>query len=110
MLARNTIILLFSDDFEVFFSNGCFPKWINFKVDIICIHAPPPSPVGKYFMCVFAAVEGVLCLRKILANLATTQGDQNPGFSTEIICCIQTYESALNHLHAFPFFSIHILA
>jgi len=45
---------------KYFFGNGCFPKWINFKVGAIYCLA---SPVGKSFMhsiLVFAVVEGLL--------------------------------------------------
>ena len=69
------------------FGNGCFPKWINFKLaPLVCSRTVPT--IRKSFMYharVFAAVEGMW---KMVANLATAQGNQDPCYSAEIVCHI----------------------
>ena len=64
-MGGNTIILLFSCDFEVSFGNGCFAKWINFKVGAIYSPAALPSTYRyiyvMYNVLVLAAAEAMLC-------------------------------------------------
>jgi len=64
-LDSSTIILLFSGDFEVFFGNGCFLKWINFKVGAIYSHSIP----RRYFfysqcMCVCCCQKSVMLSKR----------------------------------------------
>ena len=64
----------------VVFPNGLILKLVPFVVAL-----PPLGKSSVYNVRVFAAVEGMW---KMVANLATAQGNQDPCYSAEIVCHI----------------------
>jgi len=82
----------------VVFPNGLILKLAPFVITLL-------PQVNLFCTCVCCCQRSVM-LRKRVANLATAQGYQNPCYFTEIVCGIQTYGSALVHLHVFSIFAI----